>query len=406
MSREERFLASMFRRYYQRHVNAIDPPAELNQREFAFIHFGREGMTRHLGFTSDSKLKEYLKSTAPKHAYYSSAYYRYPDVENMDEKGWLGADLVFDIDADHIPTKCKEMHDHWICSNCGYVGKGHAPTRCPQCNNEKIRTFTWVCEKCIDAAKTEVEKLVDLLVDDLGFEEKDITLVFSGHRGFHLHIKSEKVRKLDQNARREIVDYIRGRGIEITYHIREGEETGWKRRIFQYLVELFLLEEEQLSSILSSMGLRRRVVDKIISRKQNILDILLKNPSLFTPENIISIIGEKYLHTIIEFLLKENEINIDERVTIDTKRLIRLPGTLHGKTGFQVKKVPISYLWDFNPIHDARVFPEDSIAVKIVSHVPEKIYGYEIQVNSSQNTVRVPLFLAVYLISNGGARLA
>jgi len=29
----------------------------------------------------------------------------------MENKGWIGADLIFDIDADHIETRCKTEHD-------------------------------------------------------------------------------------------------------------------------------------------------------------------------------------------------------------------------------------------------------------------------------------------------------
>ena len=43
----------------------------------------------------------------------------------------------------------------------------------------------------------------------------------------------------------------------------------------------------------------------------------------------------------------------DEPVTSDVKRLIRLPGSIHGKTGFIVRGLDFDGLADFNPLIDA-----------------------------------------------------
>ncbi len=53
-----------------------------------------------------------LAETVPSDVYHSCAYYENPDFD-MDKKGWIGADLVFDIDADHIPTTCNKIHDEF-----------------------------------------------------------------------------------------------------------------------------------------------------------------------------------------------------------------------------------------------------------------------------------------------------
>ena len=38
----------------------------------------------------------------PSHIYYSSAYYQTPGAPTMDTKKSTGADLIFDLDADHL----------------------------------------------------------------------------------------------------------------------------------------------------------------------------------------------------------------------------------------------------------------------------------------------------------------
>ena len=45
---------------------------------------------------------DYLRTMAPAHAFFSTAYYDDPAAPTMGAKGWAGADLIFDLDADHM----------------------------------------------------------------------------------------------------------------------------------------------------------------------------------------------------------------------------------------------------------------------------------------------------------------
>ncbi|HIH97013.1 MAG TPA: DNA primase catalytic subunit PriS, partial [Thermoplasmata archaeon] len=84
----------------------------IDRREFGFALF--EGwMLRHKSFKHGDELKQFLQNSVPSNAYCSCAYYEDPEAD-MNKKGWLGADLVFDIDADHIPTPCDKVHDNWV----------------------------------------------------------------------------------------------------------------------------------------------------------------------------------------------------------------------------------------------------------------------------------------------------
>jgi len=47
--------------------------------------------------------------------------------------------------------------------------------------------------------------------------------------------------------------------------------------------------------------------------------------------------------------VKDIVCNIDERVTLDIKRLIRHPGSLHGKTGLKTVQISYSDLERFDP---------------------------------------------------------
>ncbi len=171
-------------------------------------------MVRHRRFAEFKTFRSMLADTVPSDVYHSCAYYENPDFD-MDKKGWLGADLVFDIDADHIPTTCNKIHDEFRCVKCGFEGRGITPEICPCCEATKFETKIWACDLCIQSARDETTKLLDMLENDFGFSQDELHVFFSGHRGYHVHIENDAVRSLDAMARKEIVDYVIGIGLKL-----------------------------------------------------------------------------------------------------------------------------------------------------------------------------------------------
>src|SRR3972149_991398 len=225
------FVYGKFSDFYSDPSTVIPSPALLDQRELGFLLFKERIMLRHKGFSDISDLKLFLGEAVPSDVYHSCAYYENPEAE-MDKKGWLGADLVFDIDADHIPTSCDKLHDEWVCSKCGFSGKGITPEACPICEGQKFDTKTWSCELCLESAKEETAKLIDMLGKDFGFSDKEVHVFFSGHRGYHVHVENEAVKTLDAMARKEIVDYVTGLGLTISGAEARGRAAGRGSRVF------------------------------------------------------------------------------------------------------------------------------------------------------------------------------
>jgi DNA primase small subunit len=211
-SLSQSFIQDKFADYYKQHFASIWPPSSIEKREFGFLIFEKRMMLRHKGFRDVDALRASLNSIVPSDVYYSSAYYELPE-EEMKAKGWLGADLIFDIDADHIPTPCATVHDLWTCNSCSASGRGKHPLKCPTCGGKKFKKKTWPCEICLEAAKAEARKLIDVLIEDFGFSAETLTVAFSGHRGYHVQVESKKIRELDSLARKEIVDYVMGTGL-------------------------------------------------------------------------------------------------------------------------------------------------------------------------------------------------
>ena len=208
MSEKQRdFVKQKFAEYYKENATRIRPPLDMEKREFGFLLFDEAIMVRHKSFRIERDFLNFLISLSPSDVYYSSAYYERPE-EPMGKKGWLGADLIFDIDSDHLETSCKDEHDYWLCDSCDNAGRGIPPKQCNKCGGTKFKKETWLCETCLEAAKNETLKLTDFLINDFGFPSEEVEVCFSGQRGYHAHIYSTEVRQLDQAARKEIVDYV------------------------------------------------------------------------------------------------------------------------------------------------------------------------------------------------------
>ena len=172
------FLRQRFSDYYKKTI--LVSPSALEQREWGFVLFSPNApamrMRRHVGFSGREELFQYLKNLVPQHTYYSTAYYEKPDAGTMADKGWCGADLVFDLDADHI---MRGPYDQMLAR-----------------------------------VKEETAKLVSILTVEFGMDPKTIELVFSGGRGYHVHVKDIAFRGWGSAERRELIDYVCGIGID------------------------------------------------------------------------------------------------------------------------------------------------------------------------------------------------
>lgn len=401
------FVRNKFAEYYQR--NSVQSPSSIERREFGFLLLKERFMLRHKGFEKVDALRSFLKTTVPSDVYYSSAYYERPE-EKMEEKGWLGADLIFDIDADHIPTHCDKVHDSWACKNCGTVGKGPSPEKCPSCGERKFDEKTWPCEVCLEAAKAETLKLVDMLSKDFGFSLGEMRVGFSGHRGYHLHIESEEIRGMDQMARKEIVDYVVGIGLEATLHGLEEtsvggrsrmlvgpnlDDMGWRGRIARGTYEFLLTAT---SEDLKRIGLKRHVVKALLDRRESILESWKEKG----PWGKVKNIGVESWKKIALHGAQRQAAEIDTVVTPDIHRLIRLNESLHGKTGFKKVEVPLKDVEDFDPFKGGVAFKEGSVTV-FVSDSPRFRVGEQIYDPFKEQKIELPTAAALLLLCKGAA---
>jgi len=383
------FLKNMFQNYYKE--NKIELPDRFGRRELAFILFGGKGMIRHLSFEKKNDLLNFLEERVPQHAYYSSAYYKTPDAPKMQDKTWMGAELIFDLDSDHLQ------------------------------NIEKLDY-----SKQLEIVKIEFEKLVkEFLLGDFGFDEKYLELYFSGGRGYHCHVKDPAIFDLDSSERREIVDYITGRDLidSIIFHEyitgkrRYGEHSypsgkslkmptpdqkGWKGRISRGIIDIVneIAKSDDPEKKLQDYGVKKRDAEKLVKELSEERISRIKDGLLDQSKTIrIFFLNNALRKTAVTLSAGET----DEPVTCDIKRLIRLPYSLHGKTGLKVTKIGINKLTDFDPLRDAVVFGDNPVKIQLNESINLNMNDETFNLNKGEQ--EIPTFLAVFLIGRGQATI-
>lgn len=397
MDQNSRFLLRAFRKYYRE--NSVILPDRFARREYGFMFFDRNFMQRHIAFSNSAEMHRFLISNVPSHSYYSTAYYRRPNAPTMEEKEWLGAELIFDLDADHL------------------VG---------------AENMTY--ETMLDQIRSEMINLVDsFLIGDLGFDDRDIRITFSGGRGYHAHISMPEVLGLGTHERREIVDYVTSTGLNIdwvfpfakvatTKAVINGQERvniarnrtipaadsgGWKLRMRNGLKEVVssICDTDENKKIKAMYPSAKDIQNKTLD---GIREDLGKSRDLMFVNNRMSTLKKNTQELLVRIMANDVAYRlsgeVDEPVTADIKRLIRLPGSIHGKSGLRVVPLSRDELTDFNPLTMAvpKEYSDNQVTVTLRKDYEFTIKDQHFKLDNA-STVGVPEYAAVFLIGRGVA---
>ncbi|MDP8888996.1 MAG: DNA primase [Thermoproteota archaeon] len=369
-----------FREYYFNQSKAIEEPLKMDQREFGYMHFGQAGMLRHLSFKRMKELDAMLVREAPSDVYCSNAYYRFPTQQPMQEKQWLGADLIFDIDGKDLGMPCVSSHSYSVCINCGYVSppeqdEEKSSYSCPSCDSKKADHVSIPCSKCIDGSKKQARRLMDFLLADIGLDYSAINIYFSGNNGFHVHINDDACTSLDPQARSDLVGYLSGTGLML-------ESIGVRKT---NAGDLFSIKFPK-SGI--TYGWRRRIAEKL----------KIDMTSAIKLKNIVNQYGGYNAFKVeLERLAKDMGVKIDPQVTTDVHRVFRMPGTLNSKSG--LSKAKSSDLYSFDPFVDACLLGDGNVSVRVKTPVKLKLKRNSF--NISKESAEIPAYAAVYLMCKG-----
>jgi len=334
---------------YYRNAELWTPP-RIRMREWMLSPFGNNKPLRHKSFNSVNNLREFLVNRTPANVFYSTAYWEDPNQLKMSEKGWKGADLIFDLDGDHLPS----------------INPFNFPEML-----EIIREYAWNLWN-------------DFLEPDFGFNEKYLQVTFSGHRGFHLHYRDPNIFHLDSSARRELVNHIRGNSVDVDKSRNNDgwiNANGWPNKVVEGTKNLiekidFINNNEGsdkakeiTNSLLESMG--EKYMKKNKKPTAAFKNMIEKFKAEGVKEQIMTgkftRLGGKNEEVFKELIKADQSIILsksgetDDPVTVDVRRVIRYPTSLHGKSGLKVTEFPLSRLDPdnqnkFDPLTEAVVF--------------------------------------------------
>ena len=303
------------------------------RREFSFT-LENDVYFRFQSFTSSEELKKKLISYCPKKIDIGAMYNVLPTQHKTADPFFpQEKEIVFDIDMtdyDDIRTCCQEAK---LCNKCW--------------------KYMIVAYKILD----------QILKEDFGFE--NILYAFSGRRGIHAWLCDERARKLKDDGRIAIANYIKYKvsnvKMEVSQGLREPVHPLYERAIktideyFQdVLNEQNLLNDEKGKNLLKGLikayfgnNYQEEKIDNILNSQNNNISAIKLDEIKDYLEKIQSGQNKKFSNkkNLVNLCIKDFKLNIlyprlDINVSTHINHLLKSPFCIHPKTGLVA--VPLS----------------------------------------------------------------
>jgi DNA primase small subunit len=290
----------MLQEYYSNYFDVTPLISVIGLTTFRHREFGfdlGEVFTRNLSFDTPRKLVDFMANRGVFQAYVGAVYSESPSKQQPIQKiSWESRELVFYFDLDEYDNvrKCK-------------------------CKGEK--TF---CEECWTLAQDAMIFLDATMREDFGFEE--LVWVFSGRRGVHCWICDDVGKKLDQRQRSAIIKYLT--------LIKEGEKTPFIDALPKYARSL----KERIFTLLSKSFFLNTTSDELIAlgfKKGDARTILkhVRNGQQFNYQQLIPTYPSLDPLRLAKAIVINRYPRIDRKVTMDLRRLLKIPNSINGNTG-------------------------------------------------------------------------
>ena len=350
-------ILSRFSEYYK--SSELDVPS-VEKREIG-VGFDKKIDARHYSFETLEAFRNHLVYNTPFFVSYSAAYYEIPSATPIEKKGWQGADLIFDLDAE-------------------------------------MKTGLKIYKELENVKQDAIRLVEEFIVPDFGLSKKNIVYVFSGNRGYHIHIRDKEVFGLGAQERREIVDYIRGVGLDYRKFFYEGERAG---QIYGPKSDSWGYKGRFVRKMLKTLGENPSSIYRGF-KKEDVKKNFLKgiddgNWSRSPVKDIVQRMGK------IASEIPLYSVNADAAVTYDVKKLIRVPNSIHGSTGLIAKK--IDRIEKFDPLKDALAFEKEKVNIEGIHEVQDFEFGGESVELKKGEKKEVGESLGLFLTLKGAANL-
>lgn len=386
---------------------------EVPRREFALLGF--DGfMTRHQAFNTVEEVCKRASEDYPVALYASLSLYLDPAARNP-----------------------KNTNRGLNCQECGHSWKEEERFKgstlravCPECHTVCGRQDTTKKDRRgqdlafdidygdipntadmsptqqLGAAARSTYNLYQLLTNDFGISSEDILITFSGGKGFHVRVMGEEYLNLSEKARKSLISYVSGYDFKPTDFIKvtamgmggntwslKPHKGGWVLRFnnsvsyfltlskgnyedFKKMVHMHWPWHEDKKNYGKKKNLpSEQVMTGFYEACKEHADSILKGGDIRQMKDTnakrllsVSLARARNLHASF----------VDRVVTADKARILRIPGSLHGKKGMVCCKVPspedlkngLSVIFDMQ----RKALGEEETEIEI-RHVSNTYYG-------------------------------
>lgn len=315
----------------QRYYKEIFDPGELisiiglstfYKREFAFL-LENDVFVRNISFKDSSDLIHYLTTNPVMRAFCGAVYETPPSKTNTIQRvKWVSREFCFDLD----------LNDYDLVRTCGCRGKVQH------------------CSFCWSLVQDAAAFLDKTLKEDFGF--KDVVWVFSGRRGFHAWVKDPVAGKLSQTQRNSIIRYIS--------LIKDETRTQAVEKDLKHVIPLrdrvIEMVARSFFNHASDKELRAEPF-KFTGKQIERLRYNLKNstrPFYYTYDTILE--SKQKRDNIFTHIITYRYPRIDRKVSIDIRRLLKVPGGVQNTNGRICVKVDIKKIHNFFPESAPSIF--------------------------------------------------
>ena len=285
------------------------------RREFAFL-LENENFVRNLSFKNSSDLVDYLAENPVRRGYVGAVFEVPPSKQHTIQRiKWISREFCFDLD----------LNDYDLVRVCGCQGK------------EKY------CKICWSLVQDAAAFLDRTLKEDFGYG--DIVWIFSGRRGFHGWIRDANACTLTQEQRNSIINYLtlikdekRTQAVEKDLkHV-----IPFRDRILEMVAKSFFQHATDKDLKMTPLNFKKEQIYKL---RYN----LEKGSQPFSV--IYDSILEKNQNRdeIFTHIIKYRYPLIDRKVSIDIRRILKIPGSVQDTNGKICCKVDINKIHNFYP---------------------------------------------------------
>jgi predicted DNA primase small subunit len=340
-----------FREHYEKTIFGV---TDIQRREIALQNWGSQGINnRHRYYDSVTNLQAVLGSSTNVSAVFASTgYFLDPNETDTGKRGYLGHDLVIDIDKE-----LKDSRKDWLEDMCEIT-----------------------------------DNLVNVLHGVLGYSLDDLELEFSGNKGFHILIKGHK--NLPDEDRRQIIEFLMGDKIDRKNLV--PSLGGWGKEFAKgcrTIAGLCTDDKKANEDMLLLIGLPKVHAKKIGDLASS---EIVRNP---LKQGRLDMFDAKTTNAIRNWSIKsrkESFSTIDKVVTVDKNRILRVAGSLHPKSGLVCLPLELSDLSNpeiiFEKLKVAGGLDEVTLALtEPALENFERIHRWE------AGTYQVPRWLALHL---------